>query len=37
MMKKGDKQQKLQVEKLTETFTEAVDKYSSAQKVRYIR
>lgn len=33
VVRRGDKQQKLQVEKLTEDFMEAVERYSQVQKI----
>lgn len=35
IVRKGDKQQKLQVEKLTDEFKDALAKYSSFQKVTF--
>lgn len=35
-MRRGDKQQKLQIEKLTTDFKDALQRYSDMQKVKYI-
>lgn len=35
IVRKGDKQQKLQVEKLTNDFKDALEKYFSFQRVSY--
>lgn len=36
LMRRGDKQQKLQIEKLTTDFKDALQRYSDMQKVKYI-